>query len=105
MIQGRTSLRQQGIGSPLSRFPSGEKPGRAGSPTPRTLAASQLRWHPSMPRLPPQEGFQNAPLKSPLRDPPAGHAGIEPKKYLPDQRLVRYNRSCPEQEFRWPVLK
>ena len=23
-----------------------------------------------MPRLPPQEGFQNAPLKSPLRDPP-----------------------------------
>ena len=24
-------------------------------------------------RLPPQEGFQNAPLKSPLRDPPACH--------------------------------
>jgi len=24
-------------------------------------------------RLPPQEGFQSTPLKSPLRDPPGGH--------------------------------
>src|ERR1700722_6727622 len=38
----------------------------------RTLRASQTRWHASMQPLPPQEGFQTAPLKPPLRDPPGG---------------------------------
>jgi hypothetical protein len=56
----RISLRQQGIRSPLFRFPSGENRGGRVPPTPPTS------------RLPPQEGFQNAPLKSPLRDPPLG---------------------------------
>jgi hypothetical protein len=51
---------QQGIRSPLFRFPSGENRGGRVPPTPPTS------------RLPPQEGFQNAPLKSPLRDPPPG---------------------------------
>ena len=57
---------------PLSRFPSGGKPGRAGSPhAAGTLCASKKRWHTSMPRLPPQEGF--TPLKPPLAHPPDGH--------------------------------
>ena len=58
--------------SPFPVSPSGGKPGRAGSPQPRTLRASPTRWHASMRRLPPQEGFQSAPLKPPLRIPPAG---------------------------------
>jgi hypothetical protein len=33
------------------------------------------RWHASVPRLPPQEGFQSAPLKPPLRIPPIGTTG------------------------------
>ena len=67
-----------GIGSPLSRFPSGESRGGRVPPTPRTLPASKQRWHASMLRLPPQEGFQTAPLKSPLRIPlPAAQAGFQ----------------------------
>ena len=59
---------------PLSRSPSGGKPGRAGSPhAAGTLFASKKRWHTSMPRLPPQEGFQSAPLETPLAHPPDGH--------------------------------
>ena len=54
------ALRQQGILSPLSRFPQG----KAGAgPVPPTAQTT---------RLPPQEGFQSTPLKSPLRDPPGG---------------------------------
>lgn len=54
------SLRQQGIGfAPFPVSPSGGKPGRAGSPH----AANSGR-------LPPQEGFQSAPLKPPLCIPP-----------------------------------
>jgi hypothetical protein len=54
------SLRQQGIWiSPFPVSPSGGKPGRAGSPH----AAKSGR-------LPPQEGFQSAPLKPPLCIPP-----------------------------------
>ena len=98
MIQGRQN-QPAAARNPISPFPFPLR-GKAGAggfpPTPRKLAASKLRWHPSTPRLPPQEGFQTALLKSPLRDPPAGQAGIEPKKYLPEQRLVKYNRSCPE---------
>ena len=46
---------------PLSRFPQG----KAGAgPVPPTAQTT---------RLPPQEGFQSTPLKSPLRDPPGGH--------------------------------
>jgi hypothetical protein len=43
---------------PLSRSPQGEAGAGTVPPTAQTT------------RLPPQEGFQNAPLKSPLRDPP-----------------------------------
>ena len=68
------SVRRIACGSkesdPLSRFPRG-KPGRGRfPPTPRTMPASQPRWQASMQRLPPQEGFQSAPLKPPLRHPP-----------------------------------
>jgi hypothetical protein len=55
---------------PLSRFPQGKAGAGMVPPTPRTLRASQNRWPASMQRLPPQEGFQSAPLKPPLRDPP-----------------------------------
>src|SRR5271166_1794798 len=55
-------LRQQGsLISPFPVSPSGGKPGRAGSPH----AAKGGR-------LPPQEGFQTAPLKPPLCIPPVG---------------------------------
>jgi hypothetical protein len=61
---------------PLSRFPLRGKPGRAGSPhAASTLCASKKRLHTSMPRLPPQEGFQSAPLNPPLRIPPIGATG------------------------------
>ena len=46
---GISFSRQQGIRSPLFRFPSGENRGGRVPPTPPTA------------RLPPQEGFQNAP--------------------------------------------
>jgi hypothetical protein len=97
MIQGRPN-QPAAARNPISPFPFPPGASRGGlvPPTSRTLPASKLRWQASMLRLPPQEGFQSAPLKSPLRDPPAGQAGFEPEKYLPDQRLVRYNRSCPE---------
>jgi len=78
--------------SPLSRFPSGESRGGRVPPTPRTLAASKPRRLPSMPQLPPQEGFQSAPLKSPLRDPPAGHGSASKqrsKKTLADQWFIK----------------
>jgi hypothetical protein len=66
-VGGKHSLRQQGILSlPFSRFPSGESRGGRVPPTPRTLPASKKRWHASMLRLPPQEGFQNAPAEIPL---------------------------------------
>jgi hypothetical protein len=72
---------------PLSRFPRRGKagagtgagfPGRAGSPhAAGTLCASKKRWHTSMPRLPPQGGFQSAPLNPPLAHPPDGrHRGF-----------------------------
>jgi hypothetical protein len=54
---------------PVSRFPRESRAGML-PPTPRTLIASKKRLQSSLPRLPPQEGFQNAPLKSPLRDSP-----------------------------------
>src|SRR5262245_19735422 len=71
-------LRQQGsLISPFPVSPSGGKPGRAGSPRAAgTLCASKKRWHTSMPRLPPQEGFQSAPLKPPLRIPPMGTGAV-----------------------------
>src|SRR2546423_883137 len=57
---------------PLFPFPPpGEGGGGRVPPTPRTLPARQKRWQATMQRLPPQGGFQNAPLKSPLRDPPS----------------------------------
>jgi hypothetical protein len=69
-------LRQQGsLNTPFPVSPGG-KPGRAGSPQAAgTLHASKKRWHASVPRLPPQEGFQSAPLKPPLRIPPMGTLG------------------------------
>ena len=70
-------LRQHGRwNSPFPVSPSGGKPGRAGSPhAASTLRASKKRWHTSMPRLPPQGGFQSAALKPPLRIPPMGASG------------------------------
>ena len=55
---------------PLSRFPQGKAWAGKVPPTPRMLRASPPRWHASMQRLPPQEGFQSALLKPPLRYPP-----------------------------------
>jgi hypothetical protein len=55
---------------PLSRFPRGKAGAGMVAPTPRTLRASPNRWHASLQRLPPQEGFQSAPLNPPLRHPP-----------------------------------
>ena len=64
------------VGPPFPVSPAGGKPGRAGSPhAAGTPCASKQRWHTSMPRLPPQEGFQSASLKPPLRNPPDGHRG------------------------------
>ena len=58
------------VGTPPFPFPPGGKPGRAGSPhAAGTLCASKKRWHTSMPRLPPQGGFQTAALNPPLRIP------------------------------------
>ena len=89
-IRSRMSLRQQGILSPLSRFPLR---GQAGAgqvpPTPRHVSRQQTALARSVRRLPPQEGFQNAPLKSPLRDPPAGLRMAAVKKCLPDQLKMR----------------
>ena len=69
-------IRRMACGSkesdPPFPFPPGASRGGAGPPTRRTLRASQNRWHASMQPLPPQEGFQTAPLKPPLRDPPEG---------------------------------
>ena len=62
-------LRQQGsLISPFPVSPSGGKPGRAGSPH-----AAKSR------RLPPQEGFQSAPLKPPLCIPPVGRTRCTPQ--------------------------
>ena len=68
------SLRQQGgdrLERPLSRFPLR---GQAGAgrvpPTPRHVPRQPTTLARPVRRLPPQEGFQSAPLKSPLRDPP-----------------------------------
>src|SRR5262249_24378739 len=71
-------LQQQGrLNSPFPVSPSGGKPGRAGYPRAAgTLCASKKRWHTSMPRLPPQKGFQSAPLKPPLRIPPMGTGAV-----------------------------
>ena len=68
------SLRQQGsLQTPFPVSPRGKR-GRAGSPhAAGTLCASKKHWHTSLPRLPPQGGFQSAPLKPPLRIPPNGH--------------------------------
>jgi hypothetical protein len=65
---------------PHSRFPQGKAGAGTVPPTAQTT------------HLPPQEGFQSAPLKSPLRDPPAARAShIQSKKYLPESRAARYN--------------
>jgi hypothetical protein len=60
---------------PPSRFP----PGKAGAgmvpPTPGHVSCQPTALSRSVHRLPPQEGFQSAPLKSPLRDPPYGSPG------------------------------
>ena len=91
------AARKSNLPFPVS--PSGGKPGRAGSPhAAGTLCASQKRWHTSMPRLPPQEGFQSAPLNPPLRIPPDGapaasrwsgpRSGSEPEKKIKDGRHV-----------------
>jgi hypothetical protein len=73
-------------------FPVSLRESRGGRvpPTPRTLPASKLRWHASMLRLPPQEEFQSAPLKSPLRDPPVRHRQFHDDENLPDPPPVRY---------------
>src|SRR5215472_13414478 len=65
--------RQGSLISPFPVSPSGGKPGREGSPhAADTLRASKRRWHTSVPRLPPQEGFQSAPAETPLAHPPDG---------------------------------
>jgi len=60
---------------PFPVSPPGKSRGGRVPPTPRTLPAGKRRRQASMLRLPPQEGFQSAPLKSPLRDPPALQGG------------------------------
>jgi hypothetical protein len=70
------SLWRKELDLPFPVSPPGKSRGGRVPPTPRTLPASQQRWQPSMLRLPPQEGFQNASLQSPLRDPPACHGRL-----------------------------
>ena len=65
----RISLRRKESDLPFPVSPPGQAGAGGFPPRRRTLPASQPRWQPSMLRLPPQEGFQNAPLKSPLRIP------------------------------------
>jgi hypothetical protein len=73
---GNQQDKQGSLNSPFPVSPSGGKPGRAGSPhAAGTLCASKQRWRTSMLRLPPQEGFQSATLKPPLRIPPIGTIG------------------------------
>jgi len=66
----RISLRQQGSGTPPFPFPPpGESRGGRVPPTPGHVSCQPKALSRSVRRLPPQEGFQNAPLKSPLRIP------------------------------------
>src|SRR5215471_12274252 len=63
-------LRQQGSGTPPFPFPPpGESRGGRVPPTPGHVSCQQTTLSRSVRRLPPQEGFQSAPLKSPLRIP------------------------------------
>ena len=79
---------------PLSRFPQGKAGAGTVPPTAQTT------------RLPPQEGFQSAPLKSPLRDPPAGRAGLHPiEKTLAGLTAGTVQHLLVLSEVRWPVLK
>jgi hypothetical protein len=91
---GRNSLRQQGIESPLSRFPSGESRGGRVPPTPGgTLRASKERGHAPMLPAPPTRG-----LPPPCESPARRHLGLD--KYGPShgsrarQQAVRYANLC-----------
>ena len=89
------ALRQQGILSPLSRFPQGKVGAGLVPPTAQTT------------RLPPQEGFQSTPLKSPLRDPPGGpHVEDTFNSQSTCRHVGRHgNIIWSWGWFHWPVLK
>jgi hypothetical protein len=73
-------------------FPQGQAGAGMVPPTRRTLRASQTRWHASMQPLPPQEEFQTAPLKPPLRDPPEGLSrctALPPARWSDDHRTQK----------------
>jgi hypothetical protein len=79
VMQAQNACGSREVGTPPFPFPPGGKPGRAGSPhAAGTLSASKKRWHTSMPRLPPQGGFQTAALKPPLRIPRWTPFGLRP---------------------------
>ena len=101
------SLWRKELVLPFPVSPPGKSRGGRVPPTPRTLPAGKPRRQASMRRLPPQEGFQSAPLKSPLRDPPVCH------RTQTQQTMKRLARSATGavqmllvlSQFRWPVLK
>ena len=91
-MTGRGPNQPAAARNPISPFPFPlrGKAGAGGFPPRRALPASKPRWHASMPRLPPQEGFQTAPLKSPLRDPPASpRPASKQKNPLPTSGSLR----------------
>ena len=106
-LKRNPSRRQQGsLISPFSVSPSGGKPGRAGSPTPRHAARQPKPLSRFVRRLPPQEGC--APLCI-----PAAKLSIPPE-FLRDWRLLQ-NNSCRNTHCqvkndlvlgasRWPVF-
>ena len=57
--------------NPPFPFPPGESRGGVVPPTPLHVPRQPKPLARPMLRLPPQEGFQGAPLNPPLRDPPA----------------------------------
>ena len=75
-------------------------PGKAGAgmvpPTTGHAARQQKALSRFVRCLPPQEGFQNAPLKSPLRHPPV--SGSTPRRKQGERsRVVELGTECP-----WP---
>ena len=89
--------------APFPVSPSGGKPGRV-PPTPGHVSCQPKTLSRSVRRLPPQEGFQSAPLKSPLRIPLSACGSKEfyefrltPTGLLMEAATAR-ERSCPENE-------
>jgi len=91
---------------PLSRFPKGKAGAGMVPPTPGHVSCQPTALSRSVHRLPPQEGFQSAPLKSPLRDPPMLHQRTHPlRQALAEMLAVAVKHHLVLGLVRWPVLR